>query len=83
MARAEADESGTEVGQTTRLLVAEQAIEKMSAFANNKTFRTGKITQFVMFGSDYSDFANMFDATNITNLNDLTNSIKDVVMPLI
>ena len=63
--------------------IAEQAIEKMSAFANNKTFRTGKITQFVMFGSDYSDFANMFEATNITNLNDLTNSIKDVVMPLI
>lgn len=64
--------------------IAEQAIEKLSRFANNKTFRSGSIKQFVMFGSDYTEFATEFkDAEQITDFNALTETIKTNIEPLL
>lgn len=64
--------------------IAEQAIERMSNFANNKTFRAGTVKQYVMFGSEYGQFADKFiDATQINNFNELTDIIKNEVTPLI
>ena len=64
--------------------IAEQAIERMSNFANNKTFRAGTVKQYIMFGSEYGQFADKFiDATQINNFNELSDIIKNEVTPLI
>lgn len=64
--------------------ISDQAIEKLSKFANNKTFRSGKIKQYIMLGSDYTNLANNFtDAKVIANFNDLTETLKSDITPLI
>lgn len=64
--------------------ISEQAIEKLSKFANNKTFRSGKIQQFIMFGSEFEDFAELFkDAKLITSFDELEKVLKKSITPLI
>ena len=64
--------------------INEQAINRLSKFANDKTFRSGKITQYVMFGSDFKEFSNKFtDATNINSFVELENVLKESLNPLV
>ena len=64
--------------------ISEQAIEKLSKFANNKTFRSGKIQQFIMFGSEFEDSAELFkDAKLINSFDELEKVLKKSITPLI
>ena len=64
--------------------ISEQAIEKLSKFANNKTFRSGKIQQFIMFGSEFEDSAKLFkDAKLINSFDELEKVLKKSITPLI
>ncbi len=64
--------------------ISEQAIEKLSRFANDKTFRSGKIKQYVMLGSDYNSFASLFtDATQIKSLQELSDTLKANISPIL
>ena len=64
--------------------ISEQAIDKLSKFANNKTFRSGDIEQFVMFGSEFTDFADKFeDATQIKSFKELEKVLKKSISPLL
>lgn len=68
----------------TEKSISEQAIDKLSKFANNKTFRSGKIKQYIMLGSSYEDLATLFtDAVQINNFNDLITNLKNDISPLI
>lgn len=69
---------------TNEKTISEQAVEKLSKFANNKTFRSGKIQQFVMFGSDFEDAAKLFkDAKQITSFDELEKVLKKAVSALV
>ena len=64
--------------------ISEQAIERLSNFANNKTFRSGNIRQYVMFGSEFGKFAENFtDATQLNNFKELTDALNSDIQPLI
>lgn len=64
--------------------ISEQAINKLSKFANNKTFRSGKITQYVMLGSDYSELAFKFnDATQLNSFTELNDVLKNNISTLL
>ena len=64
--------------------ISEQAIEKLSKFANNKTFRSGEIQQFVMFGSEFEDSAKLFtDAKQIKSFNELEKVLKKTISPML
>lgn len=68
------------ISPTETMNVADQAITKLSKFANSTTFRSGKITQYIMLGSDYEDFASKFaKATVISNFDELKNVIATSV----
>ena len=64
--------------------ISEQAIERLSNFANNKTFRSGNIKQYVMFGSEFGKFAENFtDATQLNNFKELTDALNSDIQSLI
>lgn len=64
--------------------ISEQAIKRLAQFANDKTFRSGDIQQFVMVGSDYADFAKEFDdAKQIKNFNELTKTLQKAIKALL
>ena len=64
--------------------ISEQAIDRLSKFANNKTFRSGNIQQFVMFGSEFEDSASLFtDAKQIKSFSELEKALKKSIAPLI
>lgn len=72
------------ISANTNATISEQAIDKLSKFANNKTFRSGDIQQFVMFGSEYTDFADKFeDAKQIKSFKELETVLKKSITPLI
>ena len=58
--------------------MAELAIERLSKFANDNTFRSGDIKRYVMFGSAYRDLANLFNnAKQLNNFAELKECIVD------
>lgn len=64
--------------------ISEQAIDRLSKFANNKTFRSGTIKQYVMLGSNYTEFSNNFtDAKVISSFDELTEVLKTDIAPLV
>ena len=64
--------------------VTEQAIIKLGKFASNKTFRSGDIKQYIMLGSEYNTFANMFkDSTVITSFNELIDVLQQDISSLL
>ena len=72
------------ISAQTNKTISEQAIEKLSKFANNKTFRSGDIQQFVMFGSEFEDSAKLFtDAKQIKSFAELEKILKKTITPLI
>lgn len=72
------------ISANTNATISEQAIDKLSKFANDKTFRSGDIQQFVMFGSEYTDFADKFeDAKQIKSFKELETVLKKSITPLI
>ena len=74
----------SKVIRATNKEISEQAIEKLANFANDKTFRSGELTQFVMLGSDYKDFSEKFkDAQSLNSFNELTNNLKEQIVKLI
>lgn len=74
----------SKVIRATQKDISEQAIEKLYKFANDKTFRSGDITQFVMLGSDYKNYSTDFtDAKSITSFNELSIELKEQISELI
>lgn len=74
----------SKVISNTNISISEQAINRLAKFANNKTFRSGNIKQYILLGSDYTEFSNKFtDAKVINSFNELTDVIKNDVKPLI
>ena len=68
----------------TEKSISEQAIEKLANFANNKTFRSGNITQYIMLGSNYTDFINTFNnAKQLTSFKELTEVLKNNLINLL
>ena len=64
--------------------ISEQAIDRLSRFANNLTFRSGKIEQFIMLGSEYTDNANKFNnAEVIDNFDKLNTILSEKVLHLL
>lgn len=64
--------------------ISEQAIDRLSKFANNKTFRSGNIKQYVMLGSNYTEFSNSFtDAKVINSFDELTETLKADIASLV
>lgn len=64
--------------------ISEQAIDRLSKFANNKTFRSGNIKQYVMLGSNYTEFSNSFiDAKVINSFDELTKTLEADIAPLV
>lgn len=69
---------------STEKSISEQAIEKLANFANNITFRSGKIDQYIMLGSNYIDFIDTFkNAKQINSFNELTELLKNNLSDLI
>lgn len=64
--------------------ISEQAVERLSRFANDKTFRSGDIKQYIMLGSEFNLFASNFtDASQIKDFNELSEIIKTNITPLL
>lgn len=64
--------------------ISEQAINRISKFANNTTFRSGNIKQYVMLGSNYTEFSDKFiDAKVISSFDELTEILKADIAPLV
>ena len=64
--------------------ISEQAIDRLSRFANNLTFRSGKVEQFIMLGSEYIDNANKFNnAEIIDNFDKLNTILSEKVLHLL
>ena len=64
--------------------ISEQAIDRLSRFANNLTFRSGKVEQFIMLGSEYTDNANKFNnAEVIDNFDKLNTVLSEKVLHLL
>lgn len=64
--------------------ISEQAIKRLAQFANDTTFRSGDIKQYIMVGSDYADLASEFeDATRIKNFKELSKTLKKAIEPLL
>ena len=74
----------SKVISNTNISISEQAINKLAKFANSKTFRSGNIKQYILLGSDYTEFSNKFtDAKVISNFNELTEVLKTDIAPLV
>lgn len=61
--------------------VAAQGIEQMARFAKDDTFRTGKITRYVMLGAQHADKRALFEDAGVQvigNLNELREVLKTV-----
>ena len=64
--------------------ISEQAITRLSRFANNLTFRSGKIKQYIMLGSEYTDYKDKFyNAEVINNFDQLTEVLNANILPLL
>lgn len=74
----------SKVIKANQLDITEQAIDRLANFANNKTFRSGEISQYVMLGSNYTALKEKFnDAIELTNLNTLNQKLREEISPLI
>lgn len=64
--------------------IAEKAITKLGTFASDKTFRSGKITQYIMINPEYADMVDKFEgAIRIKSFDDLNDKLTETIKPLL
>ena len=64
--------------------ITEQAIKKLGTFANDKTFRSGDISQYIMIGSENSALTDSFKGANIvSSFSELETVIKNNIDKLL
>lgn len=75
---------GKVIRNNDTMSITEQAITKLGQFATDKTFRSGKITQFFMINTEYADLADKFKGVKqIKSFDELNKELKKSIEPLL